>query len=265
MSRTIKIAALQQDIIPGDPHENQITTAHNLNRISRDTDLVVIPELFTTGNITDRSALSLLAQSNSDNTMDDVHRWADYFGFAIAGSFLATDDGHNYFNRGFFVEPGGDEYFYDKRHLFSLSTEKDLLTAGNKISPVIRYRGWNIKLFICYDLRFPVWCKKRDNEFDIMLFPANWPEARIYQFKQLLSARAIENNAIVVGCNRIGKDEYGDYPADASGIYDLLGRDVSSRDQWGNLYASFDYDEFNSRRTRFATWRDSDNFSISLD
>lgn len=263
MSRSIKLAALQQDIVLADIHENLVTTAHNLNRISRDTDIVVLPELFTTGYVSDESLLSGLAETNSGHTMDDVHRWADYFGFAIAGSFLATD-GRSFYNRGFFVEPGGDEYFYDKRHLFSLSSEKDLFKAGDKESPVIRYRGWNIKLFICYDLRFPVWCKKQDNNFDIMLFTANWPAARIYQFKQLLSARAIENNAIVVGCNRIGKDEYGDYPSDASGIYDLQGRDVSSRDQWGNLSATFDYDEFNSRRERFATWRDSDSFRLII-
>lgn len=264
MSRKLKIAALQQDIAWGDSAENLLTTASNLNGIDRDTDLVLLPELFSTGYVTDAEMLGKLAEKNTGHTMDDVHRWAAYFGFAVAGTFLATDGHGKFYNRAFFVEPSGDEYFYDKRHLFCLSREGKTLTHGDRESPVVRYRGWNIKMFVCYDLRFPVWCRKHDNEFDIMLFPSNWPKAREFQFRQLLSARAIENNAIVVGCNRLGCDDFGEYTPESSGIFDLQGRDVSSRDSRGNLYATFDYDEFEKRRSRFPTYLDNDRFTLDI-
>ncbi|MCH5346247.1 MAG: nitrilase family protein [Muribaculaceae bacterium] len=262
MSSPFTIAALQQDIAWSDKQENLLTTAHNLNRIRRGTDLVVLPELFTTGYIADATLLPQLAETNDGHTVDDLHRWADYFHFAIAGSFLATDGHGNFYNRGFFVEPGGEKYFYDKHHLFSMSTEADLFTPGERISRPVRYRGWNIKLLICYDVRFPVWCRKVDNDYDILLFPANWPSARLSQFRQLLAARAVENNAIVVGCNRIGSDDAGEYPEGGSAIYDLQGREVSTADEYGNLYATFDRDRFVASRDRFPTYRDADPFRL---
>ena len=155
----LKIAVVQQDIAWADKEENLISTASNLNRVAPDTDLVVLPELFTTGFVQDPDLMERLAEGNDGHTMDDVHRWAKYFRFAVCGSYLAKENG-KYYNRAFFVEPGGDEYFYDKRHLFSLSGEDKIYTRGEKESPVIRYMGWNMKLFVCYDLRFPVWCKK---------------------------------------------------------------------------------------------------------
>lgn len=260
----LKIACVQQDIVFGNKDENLITTAHSLNRVARDTDLVVIPELFSTGFITDPDQMKALSETNDGHTMDDVIRWAQYFGTAICGTFLATD-GSRYFNRAFFVEPSGDKYFYDKRHLFSISGEHKAYTAGTTQSPLIRYRGWNIKMFVCYDLRFPVWCRKRKNEFDIMLFPSNWAHSRIFQYRQLLSARAIENNSIVVGCNRVGTDEYGDYPPGDSGIFNIRGHDVGQTDpSSGVIYATFDHDEFVTKRARFATWMDADDFNIVL-
>lgn len=262
MSHTLKIAVPRHDIIPGDIHENLIATAANLNKIERDTDLVVLPELFTTGVVSDTSLIDTLAETDEGHTMDDLIRWAAFFGFAIAGSYLSTDGNGHYYNRAFLVEPSGDRYYYNKKHLFSLSTEVDTLTPGDRQSPVIRYRGWNIKMFICYDLRFPVWCRKTDNDFDIMLFPSSWPEARIYQFKRLLCARAIENNAIVIGSNRVGNDSAGTYPEDGSAIFDLMGQETGTRDALGTLYATFDYDSFNRRRERFPTYRDADRFTL---
>lgn len=262
MSR-LKIVALQQDIVQGNKEENLITTAHNLNRLDRDTDVVVIPELFSTGFIEDPELASRIAEGDDGHTMDAVARWAEYFNFAICGSHLATD-GRTFYNRAFFIEPSGDRTFYDKRHLFSLSGESRLYKAGDSESKVVRFRGWNFKVFVCYDLRFPVWCRKHENEYDVLLFPSNWAHSRIYQYKQLLIARAIENNAIVVGCNRIGQDAYGDYPPGDSAIYDLRGHEAGTTDAHGNLVATFDYDEFSQRRARFATWRDADDFRILM-
>ncbi len=257
----LKIAAPRHDIVAADVHENLITAAATLNHVDRDTDVVVLPELFSTGFVANPEVARAVAEGNDGHTIDDVTRWASYFGFAIAGTFMATD-GSRLYNRAFFVEPSGDRYFYDKHHLFSLGTEAELLTAGTTPSPVIRYRGWNFKMFVCYDLRFPVWCRKRDNEFDVMLFPANWPEARLYQFHQLLSARAIENNAIVVGANRVGSDAGGVYPVNGSAIFDLLGHSVGSTDHHGTLYATFDYDRLNRQRDAIPTYREADRFTL---
>lgn len=259
----MKICVIPLDIKSDCKDENIISVAHHLRQVDADTDIVVLPELFTTAFVADKAAVSKLAETNAGPTITAVKRWAQFFNFAIAGSFLATDEQGHYFNRAFFIEPMGDTTFYDKRHLFPLSEENKTYTPGCNLSPIIRYRGWNIKLIICFDLRFPVWCRNRPGQlYDLLLVPSNWPHSREFQYKTLLSARAIENQIYTVGANRTGSDKYGNYDAGLSGIYDNLGFAIQETRANGHLYAIMHLKSLIEGRTRFPAFEASDYFSI---
>ena len=130
------------------------------------------------------------------------------YNVAIAGSFIART-ANKIYNRAFFIESSGDETYYDKHHIFSIGGEQEVFTAGDSQPRVVRYRGWNIMLAVCYDLRFPVWLRNTNNKYDLLLVVANWPKARIYTWEHLLIARAIENECYVCGVNRIGQSPSG--------------------------------------------------------
>jgi predicted amidohydrolase len=140
---------------------------------------------------------------------------------AVAGSLMAEDHGR-YFNRFFFARPDGSIQYYDKRHLFRPGKEAEYYSAGNK-RVLVDYEGWKINLQICYDLRFPVW-NRNDSDFDMLIYVANWPDARQYAFEQLSVARAIENQCYVVRCNRTGTDGSGLSYAGGSAIIDHEGK-----------------------------------------
>ena len=184
MNETLKIALIAIDIIPQDKDQNLANLYSVLDKIEKGTDIVVLPELFSTGFIKDPEKILDTAEPVSGKTLQKLHQYADKFGFAIAGSFLCKV-ANTILNRGFFIEPGGDDTFYDKKHLFSLSPEKKLLNPGYSRSPIIRYRGWNISMIICYDLLFPAGCRKRKNNENI----------RLLIFKKChVSGNASENN-----------------------------------------------------------------------
>lgn len=259
-----KIALVPADMAWGDIEENLMATAHALHLVAEDTDLVVLPEMFSTGFITEPTILTTIDADRCRHTLDDVKRWAAHFHFAICGSFLDNVDGQ-YYNRGFFVEPSGETTFYDKRHLFSMGGEARTYTAGTRQSPIVRYCGCNIKLLVCYDLRFPVWARNVDCEYDLLIYPANWPESRAYAWTHLLIARAIENQAYVAGCNRTGSDDFGTYPAGLSAVYNDWGQPVSTTDAaTGIVYATVDIAKLIEHRRKFPTWRDADTFTIDI-
>lgn len=256
----MKIAAIPLDIVWSDKSENILAMVNTLRSLEKGTDLVVLPELFSTGFINDRQLLSALAETNNGPTIDAVKCWSAFHNVAICGSFLAKNGG-NYFNRAFFIEPSGEETFYDKAHLFSMSEECDLLTRGTAAPPIVRFRGWNVSFMICYDLRFPMWSRNVECKYDIMLVPANWPMARRYAWERLLAARAIENQAYYVGCNRSGSDDYGDYDRQLTCIYDYTGHPVSTDD--GKIVtATEDKQAMDRYREKFPVWRDSDRFTL---
>lgn len=261
----MKICALPLDIVYENPAENLLGAAHSLSRVESDTDVVVLPELFTTAFVPDSRQVKNLAETNDGPTMQAVRRWAAFFGFAIAGSFLATDGTGHYYNRAFFVEPGGDTTFYDKRHLFPLSTEDKVLTPGSAMPPLIRYRGWNIGLIVCFDLRFPVWCRSRSGrECDALLVPSNWPHSRIEQFKLLLRARAVENQMYTVGCNRSGHDPFGEYELADTDIFDNLGNSIRETRRNGLVYALLEKNELDEGRRRFPFLSVADKWDIDI-
>ncbi len=259
----LKICVIPLGIAYADVENNLISTAHQLNQVEPDTDIVVLPELFTTAFVPDAKAVAATAEPNDGRTVEALKRWAQYFGFAIAGSFLATDGQGNYFNRAFFVEPIGDITFIDKRHLFPLSNEHTVYTAAEGEPQAIRFRSWNIRMIVCFDLRFPVWTRNNpDDLYDLLLVPSNWPVARVKPYKLLLAARAVENQIYTVGANRTGSDKFGDYPAGMTSVFDCLGEEIRETRRNGHIYALLDKDHLKESRERFPFYKAADRFTI---
>lgn len=254
---SLRVAVVEHDVSWADPGDNILAVADTLNRVDRRADLVVLPELFSTGFVTDVTQAHDLAEPSDGKTMDALHRWAKFFGFAIAGSMLVKEDG-NLYNRGFIVEPSGDHTFYDKRHLFTIGGEGRVYTCGEREIPVVRFRGWDIAIAICYDLRFPTWLLNRGCRYDLLVLPANWPDSRIYAWRQLLIARAIENVAYVAGCNRQGSDDAGNYPGESL-ILDFKGNIISQPSNRPNIrYATLQKAPLLTFREKFPVWKDFD-------
>lgn len=263
MQTELKVALMSLDIVNCDKEANIKTLTSTFERLPIETDVVVLPELFSTGFTSSRDRLDQLAETNGGETIALLHRLAARHNTAITGSFLAKSGSHIY-NRAFFVEPSGDETFYDKRHLFSMSSESTVLTAGE--SPVlnVRFRGWNISVIVCYDLRFPVWCRNVGNNYDLMIVPANWPNSREFAWTHLLQARAIENQSYVIGLNRSGNDKFGDYNG-MSAVFDFTGHTVEMSSVPDSVIqlATLNRDALKRWREDFPVWKDSDKFSIT--
>lgn len=261
MTGTLKVAIVQLDIQNGDKAANILSIADTLNRVERDTDLVVLPELCTTGFLSDTKAMAALAESPSGETIDTIYRYAQVFNMAICGSFIVKI-GDKYHNRAFFIEPSGEETYYDKHHLFSMSDEARLFSPGENSCEIIRYRGWNINMVICYDMRFPAWCRNIKCAYDILIAPANWPHSRAYAWEHLIIGRAIENQCYVIGANRTGEDEFGSYTGD-SFIVNHLGKEIQQpATARGIMYARLDKGALETFREKFPAWRDADNIHI---
>ena len=198
-----------------------------------------------------------MAESNDGDIIVNIHRWAQFFKFAICGSFIAKENG-KYLNRAFFIEPSGESYFYDKRHLF-LGGEERIFTAGSE--PLIfEYEGWNINLAICFDLRFPTWLRNKDLKYDLLLLVAEWPVNRQFAFDTLLLARAIENQAYVCACNRVGKDNnHLSYSGGSVGI-DYRGRIIDKAEEGKEEIRTFTIDKqkMESFREKFPFWKSAD-------
>ena len=261
-SRDLKIALIPLDIIAFNPKANIEQLLSRLDSIDKDTDLIVVPETFTSGFTPDRAILSSIAEPDNGPTITALRNWASANQKAIWGTTIACDETGNIYNRGFMIDDNGSVQFYDKRHLFSYGGENEIMTAGTHRPPTINYRSWNLRMSICYDLRFPVWNRARKNDYDILIVPANWAASRSYPWNQLLIARAIENQICVMGCNRTGTDHYGNYnPTDTIAL-DNWGKDISDRRSDGTVYATLSAEKFNNDRRRFAPWRDADDFTI---
>lgn len=263
----LKVATIPLDIVWTDIDENLFAVGRSLTALDKDTDIVVLPELFSTGFITGEDLLHRFAE-DADNspTLHQISLWAKKFNFAIAGTVLIRED-NKFYNRAFFIEPSGDKTFYDKTHLFSISTESKQFTPGNESIPIVRFRGWNIAMAICYELRFPCWLRNNPNHtYDLLLVPANWPNKRAYAWEHLLIARAIENQAFVVGVNRSGCDDGGQY-SDTTYILNYLGKHIASpiNTLHGAMGAVLDGERMLQHRRHFPFLKDADNFYIHKD
>jgi len=222
-----------------------------------DCDLVVFPETFTSGFLGDAEATP---ETMEGETLEWMKALAHELDCVICGSAaIAIAEGTA--NRFLWVQADGDVQFYDKRHLFSFAGEDKRYIAGTE-RKIFHYRGWRICPQVCYDLRFPAWCRNRD-DYDALLFVANWPEPRTAAWTALLRARAIENQCYVIGVNRSGKDPRGLEYIGGSVIYDPLGEpvlDLGTKE--GSECATIDLDRVKAVRSQLPFQQDADNFKL---
>ena len=255
----MRITLIQDIIYWADKKSNLQKTSSQLRDLAGKTELVVLPEMFTTGFCTDSMDL---AETMQDETVLCLKNWAVEYKLAIAGSFIAVEDGR-YYNRAFFTFPTGEIKTADKRHLFSIGGEDKLFSAGdNRL--IISYKYFNICILICYDLRFPVWSRNVDNEYDLLIYTANWPENRIKVWDTLLAARAIENQAYTCGVNRVGEDGNGIRHSGNSKLIDMKGMELCVLPSNVQTIKTIDIskDELDKFRTKFPVWKDADKFEI---
>lgn len=253
----LNILLVQFDPVWESPDLNRPKLTSILSGV-KEVDVVLLPEMFTTGFTMNTS----VAEAMDETTVNWMKRQAHSGNYAIAGSILARDQG-KYYNRLIWCNPDGNIFTYDKKHLFRMGEEGQYYSPGNQII-TIEYLGWKIRPFICYDLRFPVWCRNKQNEYDLMINVANWPTVRRDVFTTLLKARAIENQCYVVGVNRVGKDGNGiAYPGD-SVVFDPKGRcllqPLPGEERTESIL--LDYDELVEFREKFPVWKDMDDFVI---
>ena len=265
MTSNLNICMFPMNISWGDKDANLSSLREAVESVHPGTDLLILPEMFSTGFlVSDKESVREYAERNSGETVALLQELASKKSMAIAGSFIA-DTGGLLYNRAFFIEPLGDAVFADKRHLFSMAGENKVFSKGDARLR-IRFRGWNIAMVVCYDIRFPVWCRNVGNEYDLLIAVANWPKVRINAWSQLLKARAIENLSYVCGVNCKGSDLNGfEYGGEADAI-DFKGLDITMRNAASPFcYASLSYENLEKFRSKFPAWKDADDFSISMD
>ena len=259
MAQDLRISMIQSHITWEDRDENLAYYGELLRRVSGRTDLAVLPETFTTGFSME---VERLADTMDGVTIAAVKAWAAKYRMAVVGSFIAKEGGR-FFNRAFFVTPDGGVSHYDKRHLFRMAGEDTRFAAGGG-RLVVPYLGWNICLQVCYDLRFPVWSRNVANAYDLLIYVANWPEARRKAWKALLRARAIENMAYVCGVNRVGVDGKGFTFRGDSLVFDAKGRkiaDAGKREEVTRT-CTLSKNELEEFRLKFPAWKDADAFHV---
>lgn len=255
----MRISILQTDIAWEDKEANLVRLHNKLNELRGKTDLVILPEMFSTG-FTMRS--KELAEPVDGYTITTLRSWAVEYGIALAGSYIASENGKCY-NRAFFLTPQNEAFYYDKKHLFRVAHEEDYFSAGDK-KIIIPYQGWNICLLVCYEVRFPVWSRNVQNEYDLLIYVANWPTPRRHAWNTLLAARAIENMTYVCGANRVGTDGNGLHYNGGSAIYSPKGKAIAmaTDDQEDMITMDLSLDQLNAFREKFPAWMDADKFEI---
>ncbi|QHL89459.1 amidohydrolase [Nibribacter ruber] len=213
----MRVSLIQADLRWHDAAANRAKLEEKINQLSQ-TDLVILPEMFTTGFSMDAAAL---AEEMIGASVAWMKQMAQQTQAVVMGSLIIQDNGL-YYNRLLWMRPDGTHAQYDKRHLFRMAGETDVYTAGQE-RLIVELKGWKICPMVCYDLRFPVWARNTPVCYDVLIFIASWPDRRRFAWTTLLQARAIENLAYTVGVNRVGTDAKGHYYSGDSGVYDLLG------------------------------------------
>lgn len=247
-----RIAIVQRNIVWQDIDANLCAIESLLEGV--EADVVVLSEMFQTGFVTEPESIA-----DDGRTLQWLLRVAKRDNFAIVGS-VVVKEGERYYNRMYFVKPTGEVEYYDKHHLFSVGGEDRHFTAGDR-RVVVEWRGVRYLLEICYDLRFPVWSRGR-GDYDAIIYSALWPKPRRAVWRTLLQARAIENQAYVVGVNRVGSEPELEYVGDSM-VVDHMGRIVvDAEDRECVAVVEFDSEEIERFRARFNVGRDADSFEI---
>ncbi|MCP4045501.1 MAG: amidohydrolase, partial [Gammaproteobacteria bacterium] len=219
-TNSLRCLLIQTELFWADAEANRQKLETTCRNQGSEYDLIVFPETFTSGFLGDAEAEP---ETMGGPTVAWMKSLSSELDCVICGSAAITTENGNT-NRFLWVRPDGDVEFYDKKHLFSYGGEDKRYLAGTE-RKVFHYRGWRICPQVCYDLRFPVWCRYQD-DYDVLLFVANWPEPRTLAWTTLLQARAIENQCYVIGVNRSGEDPHGLTYSGGSAVYDPLGKMV---------------------------------------
>lgn len=258
MEDFLKITVLQTHLHWENAVANRTHFTTMIDAISQETQLIVLPEMFTTGFSMNASQLAETMQGETINWMKNV---AQSKNAALCGSLIITEN-NKYYNRFLFVHPSGEIQYYDKRHTFNMAGEGEVFECG-KAPVVVDYLGWKLCLQVCYDLRFPVFARNSSN-YDALLYVANWPKTRIAAWDTLLKARAIENMSYVIGVNRIGLDGNGLEYVGHSGVYDVLGAEIAfAKAQQKSITATLSKLHITSTRTQLPFLQDGDSFTLN--
>jgi len=252
--QNLTITFIQTELFWEDIPANLIMLDQKIEAINNPTDLILLPEMFSTGFSMNPKELAETMQGSAVTWMQ---KKSNDKGVHIAGSLMIKEDGY-YFNRLVWASPDGLIFTYDKRHLFRMAGEEKVYRAGKR-RLTLELNGWRICPFVCYDLRFPVWMRNTTPPYDLAIVVANWPATREIHWQMLLRARAIENQAYVIGVNRVGVDgnqiEYNGYSCvvDFQGNvhYQTVGQEVTQS-------ASLSFSALQKHRDTFPVWMDRD-------
>lgn len=261
---SLTLTIIQTDIVFENKAANLQLLKAKIEAIEERTEIVVLPEMFSTGF---SMQPELFAETMEGDTVQWMKEIAADNKIILTGSIIIKENG-NYFNRLIWMLPNGQSGYYDKRHLFAYGEEDKHYTAGNK-RLIASVKGWKINLQICYDLRFPVWSRQQatetENEYDLLIYVANWPEKRSHAWKTLLCARAIENQCFVAGVNRVGKDNKNIYHSGNSLIIDPLGQILYHKADAEDVFSiTLQKEDADKVRAQFPFWKDADAFRIDL-
>ncbi|MCF7559876.1 amidohydrolase [Sabulilitoribacter multivorans] len=259
MQSQLKIALIQADLVWENPEQNRVNFSKKIQSISEEVDVIVLPEMFTSGFTMNAEKVAETMTGKTVSWMQDL---ATRKQAAIIGSIVISED-NNFYNRLLFVTPSGTLEYYDKRHTFTLAGEHKVYTAGSK-QFITEYKGWKFCPLICYDLRFPVWARNVD-DYDVLLYVANWPKPRISAWDALLKARAIENMSYCIGVNRVGIDGVNSEYSGHSAVYDVLGNQMTdiepNKEQ--TLLVTLEKRHIETYRNKLRFLDDKDTFTIT--
>jgi predicted amidohydrolase len=258
MVNELKIALIQSNLVWENPIQNRINFSKKIESITESVDIIILPEMFTSGFTMNATAV---AETMTGETISWLLTSAKKYNCAIMGSLVILEDS-TYYNRCVFVEPDGKISTYDKRHTFTLAGEHKVYKAGTE-KIIIDFKGWRICPLVCYDLRFPVWARNTDN-YDLLIYVANWPKPRINAWDALLKARAIENMSYCIGVNRVGLDANNyEYPGH-SACYNVLGERVDNitENKEDIQVVTLNKSDIEHYRNKLNFLNDKDNFNL---
>lgn len=253
----MKVSLIQAPLVWENPKANRDYFEGKINEIITNTNLIVLPEMFTSGFTMNPEQV---AESMQGETLVWLQTLAKARNCAITGSMVIQEDG-KFFNRLLFVFPSGKMVHYDKKHLFTLAGEDEVYAPGTK-KIVIEYLGWKICPFICYDLRFPVF-SRNTVDYDLLIYVASWPKTRTNAWDILLQARAVENMSYAIGVNRVGTDANGYEYIGHSQVVDYLGNHVQKpHEDEATLTVVLNKDSLMETREKLSFLNDKDNFIV---
>lgn len=256
--QNLTISFIQDLLIWHDPKTNRAQFSERMSELP-ETDLIVLPEMFTTG-FSFTSDAKVLAEASRGVTVDWMKQMSQKYQAVVTGS-LIIEEGGEYYNRLVWMRPDGSSEHYDKRHLFRMAGEHQHFSEGTQ-RLVVELNGWHICPLICYDLRFPTWSRNTEG-FYLLIYVASWPAIRRAHWQTLLSARAIENQCYVVGVNRIGKDDNEiNYCGDSCAINALGETLIDAQDGVGGFTCTLNHLELQQYREQFPAFLDADRFKI---